>query len=90
MSRMLCPMTPLAACLLQEVLSEGLERRLLWAVVGVDGASSSHSRDATFLGLLVDDAHERVDDQVVAQLTSNPVKIIKCSACLTGPNLNQS
>ena len=56
--------------LLQEVVGERLEGCLLGAVVSVDGAGAAHGGDAALFGLLVDDAHERIHDEVVAELSS--------------------
>mmetsp|Transcript_122896 Transcript_122896/g.348351 ORF Transcript_122896/g.348351 Transcript_122896/m.348351 type:complete len:211 (-) Transcript_122896:441-1073(-) len=53
---------------LQEVLRQGHELRLLWAVIRVDGAGAADGGDAPLFRLLVDDADERVHDAVVAQL----------------------
>lgn len=35
---------------------------------------ASHGRDASLLGLLVDDANQRVADEVVAKLACHPVR----------------
>jgi len=53
----------------QEVLGQVRELLLLGPVVGVDRSRSTNRTDAAFLGLLVDDPHERVAHHVVAELS---------------------
>mmetsp|Transcript_88518 Transcript_88518/g.173100 ORF Transcript_88518/g.173100 Transcript_88518/m.173100 type:complete len:526 (+) Transcript_88518:60-1637(+) len=54
--------------LLQELVRQGLELGLLRAVVRVDGPGTADGGDAALLRLLVDDADELVDDEVVTEL----------------------
>mmetsp|Transcript_99561 Transcript_99561/g.290666 ORF Transcript_99561/g.290666 Transcript_99561/m.290666 type:complete len:321 (+) Transcript_99561:71-1033(+) len=54
---------------LQEVGRELGKLRLLWPVEGVDRAGPTHGRNASLLGLLVDDADKRIAHHVVAQLS---------------------
>ena len=55
--------------LLQEILGQAFEKWLIRSIKGVDGAGSTHSRDSSLLGLLVDDSNQGITNEVVAQLT---------------------
>ena len=55
--------------LLQEVVGESGKEWFLWAIVGVDGTSSTNCGDSSLLGLLVNDANQSISHQVVSELT---------------------
>eukprot|EP00438_Fugacium_kawagutii_P036696 Skav200928 [mRNA] locus=scaffold2433:215369:215632:- [translate_table: standard] len=54
--------------LLQEVLGQTREERLIWPIESVDRTGSANCGDSSLLGLLVDDSNQRITDEIVAQL----------------------